>query len=217
MTELRRILVFGATGQTGQHFTRLALEAGHHVRALARQPDKLTITHDRLEVVKGSITEDIDLDGLLDGVDSVVAMLGDAAAQRDHAVNTAFVRSLVPAMRRTNTRRFLYQAGGLSAPPGKKLSPVLWLVRKTIARSYTGQHQDNEAVMRYLDGEARDLEWVVHRAGIGSDGPSKGTLHRSASAISIGTFVDCAAYNLRTLMDASAVHTCDGSTYRRQP
>lgn len=209
------LLVFGATGQTGQHFTRLALDGGHHIRALARTPAKLTDVQENLEVVQGSITDDLDLDALLDGVDAVVAMLGDAATQRQSQVNATLVRALVPAMRRTGTRRFLYQAGGLSAAPGKPLSPALRLVRATIARSYIGQHEDNEAVMEYLTQEAPDIEWTVHRAGIGGDGPSKGELHRSASKISIGTFVDCATYNLRTLMDHTAVHTCDGSAYRR--
>lgn len=215
MTSTQTLLVLGATGQTGQHFTRLALDAGHRVRALARTPGKLAVTHDALEVVQGSVTDTLDLDALLDGVDGVVVMLGDVVAQRDRLVNTEFVRRLVPAMRRHGVRRLLYQAGGLSAAPGKRLMPVLRLVRATVARSYDGQHRDNEAVMRYLDTEARDLAWVAHRAGIGSDGPSKGALRRSRTWISIGTFVDCAAYNLRLLFDDDAVHSCDGSAYRR--
>ena len=215
MTTPRTLLVLGATGQTGQHFTRLALDAGHRLRVLARTPGKLAIEHDDLEVVQGSL-DDLDLDALLEGVDAVVMMLGDAAAQRERQVNTTFVRSLVPAMRRSGTRRLLYQAGGLSAAPGKPLAPALRIVRSTIARAYIGQHEDNEAVMRYLDEDARDVEWMVHRAGIGSDGPSKGELQRSPSIISIGTFVDCATYNLHMLSDDSAVHTCDGSRYRRR-
>ncbi|MFS0731605.1 NAD(P)H-binding protein [Curtobacterium sp. 1P10AnD] len=210
-----QILVFGATGQTGQHFVRLALAAGHSVRAVARTPSKLAVTHDDLDVVQGSITEPLDLDALLDGVDAVVAMLGDRATQATRSINDEFVRALVPAMRRRGVRRFLYQAGGLSAKPRKRLPLALRVVRRTIARSYDGQHRDNEAVMRYLDSEARDLQWVVHRAGIGSDGPSKGRLRRSSWWISIGTFVDCAEYSLRLLVDDDAVHTCDGSAYAR--
>lgn len=215
MTPRQHLLVFGATGQTGQHFTRLALDAGHRVRAVVRTPSKLAVEHDDLQVVQGSVTDGLDLDALLEGVTGVVVMLGDVAAQRERPVNTAFVRTLVPAMRRSGTRRLLYQAGGLSAPPGKRLAPVLRLVRSTLAREYIGQHADNESVMRYLDAEAQDIAWTVHRAGIGSDGPSKGELGRSARWISIGTFRDCAAYNLRTLFDDTAVHTCDGSAYRR--
>jgi uncharacterized protein len=209
-----RFLVFGGTGQTGQHFIRLALEAGHTVRALARTPSKLESSDPELEVIQGSIT-DADLDALLHEVDFVVSMLGDAKAQQEHKINTEFVRNLIPAMRREGVARFLYQAGGLSRSPHRRLSLPVWILRYTVARSHRGQHDDNDAVMNYLSDEAVDIEWMVHRAGIGSDGPSRGVLERSQRRISIATFVDCAAYNLRTVMAASAIHTCDVSAYRK--
>lgn len=213
MTSPWTFLVFGGTGQTGQHFVRMALEQGHRVRALARTPAKFRMQHPDLAVTQGSITDHPDLDALLPGVDAVVAMIGDAAAQQHSLVNTAFVHELVPAMRRHGVSRFLYQAGGFSAAPGQPLPLPLRLVRSTLAHGYLGQHRDNEAVMRYLTDQADDLQWMVHRAGIGGDGPSKGVLQRSRKGISIGTFRDCADYTLRTVMDDTAVHTCDASRY----
>jgi nucleoside-diphosphate-sugar epimerase len=193
-------LVFGATGQTGRHFTSLvtslAVQDGHRVTVLARTPSKLTRTSPNLEVHRGTITDPPDLDLLVEGVDAVVCMLGDARLQQTARINTAFVKKLIPAMRRNGVARFLYQAGGLSAAPGQPLSPVLWTVQNTVARSYIGQHEDNEAVMRYLTDDAMDIEWMVHRAGIGSDGPSKGILQRSNKRISIATFLDCGVLQL---------------------
>jgi len=210
----KTFLVFGATGQTGQHFVSLALSQGHGVRAVARTPGKLALAHPDLDVRYGVIPDVADLDALLTGVDFVVSMLGDARLQKDRMVNTEFVRHLVPAMRRQGVTRFLYQAGGLSRMPNKRLSPPLWFIRKTLARSYDGQHRDNEAVMTYLAEEAADISWVVHRAGIGSNGPSKGVLRRSGRT-SLATFLDCADYNLRTVMDPTAVHTFDLSSYKK--
>lgn len=217
MDRQRTFLVFGASGQTGQHFVSLALQEGHEVRAVVRTPAKLASGHPNLEVLQGDITalSALDLDRLVQGADFVIAMLGQADVQKTTKINTAFVRQLVPAMRRQGVRRFLYQAGGLSSPPHQQLSPLLWTIRNTVARSYIGQHEDNEAVMTYLTEEAGDLEWMVHRAGIGSNGPSRGVLERSERRVSVATFRDCAAYNYRTLMDASAIHTCDLSCYRR--
>lgn len=215
MASQRTFLVFGATGQTGMHFTSLALDEGHRVRALVRSPAKLGRAGATLEVHEGSITGAHDLDALVDGVDAVVSFLGDQRAQMTQKINTAFVRNLVPAMRRHGVSRFLYQAGGLSAPPDRKLSPMLWTIRNTVARAYIGQHEDNEAVMRYLVDDAMDIEWMVHRAGIGSDGPSKGVLERSSRATSIATFQDCAAYGYRLLSDPTAIHTYDTSSYRK--
>lgn len=147
------------------------------------------------------------------GVDHVVVMLGDREAQRQAKINTAFMQRLVPAMRRHGVRRILYQAGGLSRPHGGRLSPSLWIIRNTLARSFIGQHRDSEAVMTYLATKANDIEWIVHRAGIFSDGPSKGVLQRSAKTFSVATFRDCADYNYRTVTDVAAVHTADFSVY----
>ena len=208
-------LVFGATGQTGQHFVSQVLTQGYRVRAVARHPAKLAMTSPDLEVHQATIDDIPDLDELVEGVDFVISMLGDVQLQKKHKINTAFVRQLVPAMRRQGVTRFLYQAGGLSKPPDRPLSPALWMVRNTVARGYGGQHEDNEAVMRYLVDEAGDIEWMVHRAGIGSNGPSKGVLQRSRKAFSVATFTDCAAYNFRTLMDPTAIHTCDLSAYQK--
>ena len=213
MGDQSRFLVFGATGGTGQHFVSLALKEGHRIRALVRNPAKLTRRDADLEVHQGSVAELADIDGLVHGVDFVVAMLGDVAQQKHAKINTAFVKQLVPAMRRCGVKRFLYQAGGLSRPYKGHLSPLLWTIRNTLARAYVGQHEDNEAVMQYLAEEAGDVEWIVHRAGIGGNGPSKGMLQRSSTKFSIATFQDCAAYNYRTVKDATAVHTSDFSHY----
>ena len=86
-------------------------------------------------------------------------------------------------------------------------------VRALVRSPGTAQHQDNEALIACLATEANDIEWIVHRAGIGSDGPSKGVLKRSTTKLSIATHLDCATYNYRTIRDASAVHTADLSHY----
>ena len=178
-----------------------------------RNPAKLDVQNRNLQVQQGSITDVLDLDQLVRGADFVISMLGDRTLQQDAKINTAFIKQLVPAMRRNAVKRFLYQAGGLSTPYKGHLSPLFWTLRHTLARGFDGQHKDNEAVMEYLVEEAPDIEWMVHRAGIGSDGPSKGILKKSESKFSIATFKDCAAYNFRTLTDPSAIHTCDLSSY----
>lgn len=207
-------LVFGGTGGTGKHFIEQVLADGHSVRALARTPAKLPQA-EKLSVTAGSITDhSVDLDRLVEGVDYVVAMLGDKAAQAKERICLPFVQRLVPAMRRHGVKRFLYQAGGLSKPYNGSLGPILWILRNTLASGFDGQHRDNEAVMEYLETQARDIEWIVHRAGISGDGPSKGTLER-AQTWGIGTFKDCATYNYKTVSDGAAVHTSDLSAYTK--
>ena len=93
---------------------------------------------------QSSITDPIDVDTLIAGVNHVVVMLSDKKVQRQAKINTAFVQRLVPAMRRQGVRRILYQAGGLSRPHGGRLSRSLWMIRTPLH----GRSLDSTAIMR---------------------------------------------------------------------
>jgi hypothetical protein len=90
-------------------------------------------------------------------------------------------------MRRQGVKRFLYQAGGLTRRYKEKL-PI---------------------VIEYLVEEAQDVDWIVHRAGIISDGSSKGILKRDRTKFSLATHVDIAKYNFQIINDDSAIHSYD--------
>lgn len=45
-----KIALLGATGQTGQYLVKQALEQGHTVTAVVRNPAKLAVHHDNLKV-----------------------------------------------------------------------------------------------------------------------------------------------------------------------
>lgn len=210
-------LVFGATGRTGQHFVKIALANGHKVKALVRNPSKMKQQHIHLELIQGSIMGDQDIDALLHDVDVVICMLGDAQQQQKEPINTLFVKRLIPAMRRQRVKQFLYQAGGFTRPYKQKLPLLTWILKNTMARraGLLGQHKDNESVIEYLVEEAQDIDWIVHRACIIAEGPSKGRLQRDQTKFSLATFGDCAAYNYSLLKDDSAIHTCDLSYYSK--
>jgi putative NADH-flavin reductase len=47
------ITILGASGRTGAYAARFALERGHSVTALVRTPEKFSLQHERLTVVRG--------------------------------------------------------------------------------------------------------------------------------------------------------------------
>ena len=215
---MARFLLLGATGGTGTHFLPLLLSQSHHVRCLVRTPSKLPQPiPPNVEVIQGSITNaTINFPALVADIDYVVVMLGDTSLQHSGATPVCdFIKKLIPAMRAAGVSRILYQAGGFSCPPNESLGIILSTLRYTIARKFEGQHRDNEAVMRYFVDECSDIEWMVHRAGIGGDGASKGVLVRSNEGkLGIGTFGDCARFSLGVVMDDQAVRRIFGSYYK---
>jgi len=97
----RPIFVAGATGYIGARLVPLLLDAGYHVRALARAPGKLKTRpwaqHPRLEIVKGDVLDKASLQQALAGcraayylVHSMVPGVRDfAATDRQAAGNMA--------------------------------------------------------------------------------------------------------------------------------
>ena len=111
MSQPATFLVFGVTGHTGQHFVSLALGDGQRVKAFARNPAKLAIRNPHLVVHQGSVTDFSNFDALLEGVDFVVSMLGDAKLQRHKKINAGFVKQLIPAMRRQGVEAISLSSG----------------------------------------------------------------------------------------------------------
>jgi putative NADH-flavin reductase len=72
-----RLIIFGATGNTGLQFVTQALERGHEVTAFVRDPARLDITHEHLSVVQGDIKDKESIErALANPVDAVVCALG---------------------------------------------------------------------------------------------------------------------------------------------
>ena len=47
----KTIAMFGATGNTGKHFLKAALDQGYTIKALVRNPDKVPVENARLTKV----------------------------------------------------------------------------------------------------------------------------------------------------------------------
>jgi putative NADH-flavin reductase len=100
-----RLTVFGASGGTGQHLVRQALDAGHHVTAVARNPGRLE-RHERLEAVVADVMDPAAIELAVTGRDAVVSALGHRPGD-DTPICSAGARSISTAMHATGTHRLV--------------------------------------------------------------------------------------------------------------
>ena len=155
-----KIAILGATGKTGGHAMRLALDAGHHVRVLARDPAKLTTKHDRLEVVKGDATKVEDCARVIDGCDAVIAALGPpglgATTLRQDAA-----KAITAAMKDKGTKTIVWLSAlgvGENLAQARKTSLVATLFMKLLLKK---TYVDADAAEQALRGSG--VDYVICR------------------------------------------------------
>jgi len=102
-----KLFVIGATGRTGEEIVQQALARGHHVIAFVRSPETVTLRDERLNVLKGNVTDENQLSVAMQSQDAVVSALGprevfkpssllhDSALATTRAIGRSGVRRLV--------------------------------------------------------------------------------------------------------------------------
>ena len=70
-----KLIIFGGTGRTGQFLLQQALDVGHEVTAIARDPAKIIIKYDKLTVNQVNIFDQEELLPLFKAFDEASANL----------------------------------------------------------------------------------------------------------------------------------------------
>ncbi|MET8802191.1 NAD(P)-binding oxidoreductase [Streptomyces sp. NPDC004546] len=109
------LTVFGATGGIGRELVHQALGSGHRVTAVVRDPARLDVTGDALEVVRADLTDPEELRTAVRGRDAVLSGLG-ARSRKDAGVATRLTRTVLRAMEAEGVRRLLVVSAGPVGP-----------------------------------------------------------------------------------------------------
>ncbi len=117
-----RIAIFGATGWIGGTVTREALNRGHTVTAIVRDPARLRFVHERLTVATGDATVPASVAATVAGKDAIVAAVGGRRDAR-HDIVPAAVHALLTGLPRADVKRLVWVggAGSLEVAPGVRL------------------------------------------------------------------------------------------------
>lgn len=162
-----KLIVFGATGKTGQHVWRIALDQGHEVTAFTRSPDRID-ANEGLRVVQGDVGDADAVAEAVAGHDGVIVVLGSNGL-RDRTTLTSGTSRLVEGMRLHGVERLVVLS---AAGVGESWAQVPLLSRvmfKTLLRNIHADHTAQEAVVR-----SSGLDWTIVRAAVLTDDPPSG-------------------------------------------
>lgn len=149
-----KIVVYGGTGNIGQRIVHEALDRGHTVTVVVRNPSALAEQPPRLRVLKGNVLDSAEVTRTISGSDVVVSAVSFRSQKAGFGGFTRAATSLVTALRRLGPRApYLIVVGGagsLKQPPGVHIEiPPAW------REEVNGQ---NNSLAYYRD--IHDVRWT---------------------------------------------------------
>jgi putative NADH-flavin reductase len=217
-----KLTIIAATGGVGRELLQQALDAGHDVTAVVRNPGKLS-RNVRAVTTDMTAPDPAALETALAGADAVLSGLGPHS-NSDAGIASRGTRAIVAAMRATNVRRIVViSAAPVSTvpSPGRPNPPkhdpgdgffMRYLFSK-IASARFGKVYADLALMEDVLASS-DLDWTVVRPPQITDKPLTGT-YRTAYGQNVrgGWTVpraDVAHLMLRVLGQPETIHRVIG-------
>ncbi|MET9960782.1 NAD(P)H-binding protein [Streptomyces sp. NPDC006326] len=211
------LTVFGASGGVGREVVRQALDAGHEVTAVVRDPARLGVAaHDRLRVaVVADLTDEDALLPVLSGRSAVISALGAPSNKQARLapVTGPAVRAIVSAMDRAGVSRL---AAVSAAPVGPDVADDGWFSRKVFLPLLRRALRDLYADLAVMEAAIRasGTQWTVIRPPRLLNRPGTGRYRRVVGANVPGGRViaraDVADALLKSLTDPSTLHHAVG-------
>jgi putative NADH-flavin reductase len=151
-----KIAIIGASGQIGAFIRDEALARGHHVTAIVRHPEKITVQNPRLTVVKADILKD-KVDELVKGYDAVISAYNPGWSNPNiYNEQIEGYETIISGVKKSGIKRLLVVggAGTLEVAPGVQL-----LDRASFPENIKGGVLATREVL-YMLRKERELEWT---------------------------------------------------------
>jgi putative NADH-flavin reductase len=204
-------LIVGATGGTGRQLVAQALERGHEVTALVRNPSALDVEHPRLRVMRGDVLDYASVEAAMRGQEAVISALGHKRFFQPTRILSEGTRNLLRAMETEGVRRFVCETAlGIGDSAGRMGIYYTFFVIPFILPFYFWDKTRQERLIAQST-----VSWVIVRPGALTNGVKRGSYRHGRH---VGSFVrtvrisraDVADFMLNQLTDNTYVRTSPG-------
>ena len=167
-----RVVVFGATGKTGELAWKLLLEAGHDVTVFGRSVERRYANEPVARVQGDALDADV-VSKAIEAQDAVLVCLGPVST-KDQTTLSQGAANIASAMQARGIRRVVFIS---AAGVGESWKQIPWyskLLFGTILKKILAEHAREEAIF-----EASSLDWTAVRAAVLTDKPATGRINAS--------------------------------------
>jgi putative NADH-flavin reductase len=196
-----RLLIIGGTSGIGLETVRLALERGHQVTAMARRPERMTLSHPNLILFKGDVADPYAVDGAVQGRDAIIFTISLGPTQEPVSVFSTGTRNVLDSMERFGVGQLVMITGiGAGDSRGHGSAFYDWFVRPVLLDTVYQDKDHSEELLR-----ESDVDWVIVRPGFLNDKAGTGTYRviRDLEGVTAGDIsrADVAHFLLATVED----------------
>ena len=165
----------GATGGTGRQLVTQALERGHEVTALVRNPSALGVEHPRLRVLRGDVLDYASVEAAMQGQEAVISALGHKRFFQPTRILSEGTRNLLRAMETRGVRRFVCETAlGIGNSSGRMGLYYTFFVIPVVLPFYFWDKARQERIIAQSA-----VSWVIVRPGVLTNGePRQGSAGR---------------------------------------
>lgn len=197
---MMKVIVFGATGQTGKHVINALVKNGERVTAFARNPANVD-THDgAVVVITGDAREADAVARAIRGQDAVLSAFGPRSLKKDD-LQEVFMRNLIAGMEQAGVKR-LIQLSAWGAGDSYPQASLLFKISRHTLLKYL--YDDKNKAENLLS--ASSLDYTNVRPGRLENKPAKGMVRAAADGRGLSRSTarpDVAAFMVAQLNDAS--------------
>lgn len=153
-----KIVLFGATGNIGQRIAKEALERGHEVVGVVRDPERSQAPDPRVQLVQGDATDPASVASVVQGADAVVNAISPRPGTTGKApsLSTA-AHALIAGLKQAEVKRLVVVGGAstLEVAPG-----VALLDTPDFPEEYRAEAVEGRDALGVYRAEAEGLDWT---------------------------------------------------------
>ncbi len=167
-----RVVVFGATGKTGEQAWQLLLEAGHDVTVFGRSVER-RYADEPVAKVQGDVLDADAVSKAVEAQDAVLVCLGPVST-KDQTTLSQGAANIASAMKAHGIRRVVFVS---AAGVGESWKQIPWyskLLFGTLLKKILAEHAREEEIFA-----ANSLDWTAVRAAVLTDKPATGRVNAS--------------------------------------
>jgi nucleoside-diphosphate-sugar epimerase len=190
---VRALAIFGASGKTGRELVIQAIDRGYAIRALARDPARVTNAGPKVSVIAGDATDPAKVEETIKGTGAVVTVLGMAKGSAPD-VKVMSTRHIVAAMQKLGVKRVIKMASAPFGVPGEGDKPGFGQKLMTGLVTVLMKAPVEDDLRSCAELRSSGLDWTIVRAPmltsaplgepyrVGSYGNSVGKVSRASVA-----------------------------------